>query len=66
MDERLDPIYTVPEVAEYLKISKAKIYYLVQREEIPHVRIGRNVRIRETDLKKWIDKQTYQPRLPKF
>ena len=66
MDIRLDPIYTVPEVAAYLKISKAKIYYLVQREAIPHIRIGRNVRIRETDLKKWVEKHTYQPRLPKF
>jgi len=66
MDIRLDPIYTVPEVAEYLKISKAKIYYLVQREAIPHIRIGRNVRIRETDLKKWVEKQTYQPKLPNF
>ena len=66
MDEKLDRRYTVPEVADYLKISKAKIYYLVQREEIPHVRIGRNVRIQETDLKKWIEKRTYQPRLPSF
>jgi excisionase family DNA binding protein len=50
MDEKPDRITTVPEVADYLKISKAKIYYMMQREEIPHARIGRNVRIRETDL----------------
>ena len=66
MDIKLDPIYTVPEVAEYLKISESKIYYMVKREEIPHMRIGRNVRIRETDLKKWMEKQTYQPKLPNF
>ena len=51
-----DRILTVPEVAIYLKISKSKIYYLVQRKEIPHVRIGRNVRIKESDLTKWLDK----------
>jgi excisionase family DNA binding protein len=49
-------IYTIPEVAEYLKISKSKVYALVQQGKIPHVRIGRNVRIRETDLKRWIEK----------
>lgn len=52
----MEQIMTVPQVAEYLKISKSKIYYLVQRKEIPHVRIGRNVRIRESDLAKWMEK----------
>lgn len=35
-----DPILTIPEVARYLKISKSKIYSLVAREEIPHLKIG--------------------------
>jgi excisionase family DNA binding protein len=51
-------ILTVREVAEYLKISKAKIYYLIQRKQIPHIRIGRNVRIRWTDLQAWLDRLT--------
>ncbi len=55
----MEPILTVPEVAKYLKISKAKLYYLIQRKEIPHIRIGRNVRIRESDLAKWLDKHHY-------
>jgi excisionase family DNA binding protein len=41
-----------------LKISKSKIYSLVSREEIPHLKIGRNVRIRRKDLQAWIEKQT--------
>ncbi len=52
----MEEILTIPEVARYLKLSKSKVYYLVQAGEIPHLKIGRNVRIRETDLKKWIDK----------
>jgi excisionase family DNA binding protein len=55
-----DPILTIPEVALYLKISKSKIYNLVSRKEIPHLKIGRNVRIRQTDLQRWIEKQTNQ------
>lgn len=57
-----DPILTIPEVARYLKISKSKIYSLVSREEIPHLKIGRNVRILRKDLQAWMEKQTSQLR----
>ena len=53
-----DKILTVPEVAEYLKISKAKIYLLITKNEIPYIRLDRNVRIWEKDLLKWLQKQT--------
>jgi excisionase family DNA binding protein len=55
-----DPILTVPEVARYLKISKAKIYYLVSKKEIPHLKIGRNIRIRQRDFQIWLEKQVMQ------
>jgi excisionase family DNA binding protein len=58
----MEEIYTIPEVARYLKLSKSKVYYLVQIGEIPHLKIGRNVRIRENDLKRWIDR--YSDRKP--
>jgi excisionase family DNA binding protein len=57
METQLEAIYTVPEVASYLKMSKSKVYYLIQRRELPHIKIGRNVRVRRTDLKKWLDEQ---------
>jgi excisionase family DNA binding protein len=50
-----DTIMTVPEVANYLKVSKAKMYYLVSRKQIPHIRLGRNVRIRKADLLEWLE-----------
>lgn len=56
-DPSSDKVFTIPEVAAYLKISKSKIYYLISREEIPHLKLGRNVRIRESDLQKWLDRQ---------
>ena len=58
-----DTIYTIPEVARYLKISKSKIYYLVKRNQIPHIRIGKNVRIREKEVEIWLEKQLHQPRM---
>ena len=53
----MDRIMTVPEVAKYLRMSQSKLYLLLQQKKIPHVRIGRNVRIRETELKEWIEAQ---------
>lgn len=52
----MEAIMTIPEVARYLKISKSKIYYLVARREIPHIKIGKNVRIKESDLSKWLER----------
>jgi excisionase family DNA binding protein len=56
MDAIMDRIMTVPEVATYLQMSKSKVYYLIQRKEMPHIKIGRNVRIRQSDLEKWLTK----------
>jgi excisionase family DNA binding protein len=53
-----DRILTIPQVAEYLQVSKAKIYLLVQKGEIPYIRLERNVRIWESELLKWLEKQT--------
>ncbi len=51
-----DEVYTIPEVAKYLKLSKSKVYDMVQRGKIPHIRIGKNVRIKEAALKSWLEK----------
>ena len=49
-----DNVMTVPEVARYLKLSKSKVYGLVQQRQIPHIKIGRNVRVREKDVQAWL------------
>ena len=56
-----DPIMTIPEVAKYLKISKAKIYYMVQRNDLPHIRIDRNVRVLRSDLISWLQAKKNNP-----
>ncbi len=53
-----DKVFTIPEVAAYLKISKSKIYYLVSQKQLPHPKLGRNVRIRESDRQEWLELQT--------
>jgi len=53
-----DVVLTIPEVAKYLKVSDTKLYAMVQRDEIPHIKFGRNVRIRQSDLLEWMRSQT--------
>jgi excisionase family DNA binding protein len=45
-------------VAEMLKLSKAKIYLLAKKKKIPHIKLDRNIRFKESELMKWLDKQT--------
>ena len=52
MDERL---LTVPEVADYLQVSKARVYELMREGTIPVVRLGRQLRVNPALLQKLID-----------
>lgn len=50
-----DRLLTAEEVAKYLGFSVRTIYDKVQREEIPHVRIGsRTVRFRREQIDEWL------------
>jgi excisionase family DNA binding protein len=51
----METILTPKEVAQHLKLSKAKVYYLIKRKIIPHIRIGKNVRVFESQLKQWLE-----------
>jgi excisionase family DNA binding protein len=55
-----DPFLTVKDVSNYLKISKAKTYSLIQRGKMPHIKIGKNVRVRYSDLLEWIDSLAFK------
>ena len=47
-------LLTAEQVAEILNISKSQIYHMMQRGEIPSVRIGGSVRVRPSDLEHFI------------
>ena len=50
-------LLTAQDVAGFLQISEAMAYLLMQRNLIPTVRIGREVRVRPTDLKTFIQQK---------
>jgi excisionase family DNA binding protein len=66
MDMEQDKLLKPQEVAQYLQISESKVYYLIAQGSLPHIKIGRNVRVRKADLERWLDKLWVdeQPPLP--
>ena len=46
-------LLTAGEIARTLKISRAKVYRLIQRGDIPVVRINRLVRVLPADLREY-------------
>ena len=47
---------TVPEIAEYIGISTDMVYLLVRERRIDHIRVGRRILFRRSDIDRWLDK----------
>jgi excisionase family DNA binding protein len=48
---------TVSEVARQLRVSNMTVYRLVKSGQLPAVRVGRGYRIREDDVRKYLDQR---------
>jgi excisionase family DNA binding protein len=49
------------EVAEQLRISRAKTYELIAAKDIPSVKVGGSVRVSAEALRGWIAKKAEEP-----
>ena len=58
MDKLL--LRVVPDVVESLGLSRSEVYALIQRGEMPAVRIGRSVRVPAAALARWVEERTEQ------
>jgi excisionase family DNA binding protein len=59
-DDRGDSFLTVAEVAEWLKLNQQTVRNWIDQGSLPAVRVGRRVRIKQSDLDRVLD-QGYQP-----
>ncbi len=51
-------LLTVREASNYLTLSRSMVYLMVQRKEIPHIRLSeRRIVIRLADLTTWLEKK---------
>ena len=53
-EQERDRILDAEEVAEMLKVSRARVYDMTRRKLIPHARLGRQVRYWERALTEWL------------
>ena len=60
MESKLSPLLSIPAAAKLLGISKSKLYAMAAQRQIPTVRIGKNVKVRESDLEKWIEAHRHE------
>lgn len=45
-----DPLLTVAEVADVLRVSNMTVYRLIKSGQLAAIRVGKNYRIRQADL----------------
>ncbi len=57
MAGRLDNLMTVDEVAAYLRVNPMTVYRLVNRGELPGVKVGDLWRFKERDIEAWLEKR---------
>lgn len=49
-----DRLHTVAEVAEHMRVSNMTVYRLIKASQLPAIRVGKNYRIRATDLETYL------------
>jgi excisionase family DNA binding protein len=55
-------LQTVAEVAARMRVSNMTVYRLIKTGELPAVRIGKNYRIREADVERYLDDRSVNVR----
>ncbi len=55
MELKEKELLILEEAAEYTRLAKQTIYDYVHKDKIPHLKIGKKLVFRVTELDKWID-----------
>jgi len=58
MTNMMPDMMRVSDLAKIMDLSNARVYALIQKRELPSVRIGGAVRIPSSAYRRWIDQQT--------
>lgn len=58
MKAHLQVIFTLDELAAYLKVGKRTLYRLAAHGEIPAFKVGGTWRFRQSEIDRWINDQT--------
>ena len=61
MDTADREVLTVAECASFLRISRNKAYDLINEGRLPHIRLGRSLRVPRRGLDAWIASESGLP-----
>jgi len=57
-------LLTVAEVASAMRVSNMTVYRLIKSGELPAVRVGKNYRLRESDLERFLEDRSVRTEGP--
>ena len=57
-------LLTVAEVASAMRVSNMTVYRLIKSGELPAVRVGKNYRLRESDLARFLEERSVHAEEP--
>ncbi|MEM2175127.1 MAG: helix-turn-helix domain-containing protein [Candidatus Micrarchaeia archaeon] len=58
MDE-MEELLTPQEIAKLLKVKLRFVYHLTSSGRIPYVKVGRFLRFRPEDIRRWLSEKTH-------
>ena len=61
MTDKSSEIFTLDEVAAYLKVGKRTVYRLAAARKIPAFKVGGAWRFSRTEIDRWIKQQSLTP-----
>ncbi len=50
-------LLTVPEVCDWLRIKRSKLYDMTHKNQIPFIKLHRRLRFRRREIEQWIAEQ---------
>ena len=53
-----DRLLTVGEVAATMRVSNMTVYRLIKSGELPALRVGKNYRLRQSDVERFLDERS--------
>jgi len=59
----MEKLLTSQEIADYLGVKLSTIYSWTHLGFIPHIKVGRLVRFKESDVRSWLKKRTEKGRV---
>jgi len=59
--EKRNRYIDIRELAQQLSIKKRTLYHLVQTMEIPHYRIGKLIRFKQSEINEWMETKKFEP-----